>query len=165
MSLLAVFKVQGLTWERSWAHGRVSRSQRSRLLTFPSFLGFGGPSSSLLAVFAGLYRVWRGTFAHPLLTSMMGLTPWNFDVQATPLANVLLLLGSTLALYKLSGHILRDYILVPRITILNDIPKLHLPRSDKIRGRVVVCGGRSGVELPGGFPLANLALITVSLVC
>ncbi|KAG8909668.1 hypothetical protein FRC00_009679, partial [Tulasnella sp. 408] len=73
----------------------------------------------------------------------MGFTPFNFDVQAdgSPLANVLLLLGSTLALYKLSGHILRDYILVPKITILNDIPKLHLPRSDKIRGRVVICGG------------------------
>ncbi|KAG8918859.1 hypothetical protein FRC01_001616 [Tulasnella sp. 417] len=74
---------------------------------------------------------------------MVDFTRWNFDVQAdvAPLANVLLLLGSTLALYKLSGHVLRDYILVPKVTILKDIQKLHLPRSEKIRGRVVICGG------------------------
>lgn len=74
---------------------------------------------------------------------MVDLTRWNFDVQAdvAPFANVLLLLGSTLALYKLSGRILRNYVLIPKVTILEDIPNLHLPRSDKIRARVVICGG------------------------
>ncbi|KAG8971967.1 hypothetical protein FRC05_010502 [Tulasnella sp. 425] len=49
---------------------------------------------------------------------------------------------SLAAIYKLAGHVLREYIIIPKTTILKDIDSLHTPRRDgKIPGRVVVCGG------------------------
>ncbi|KAG8913742.1 hypothetical protein FRC01_004408, partial [Tulasnella sp. 417] len=52
---------------------------------------------------------------------------------------------SVIALYKLTGYILRELVLVPKLTILRDVENLHKPRKgSKIPGRAVICGGSVG---------------------
>lgn len=46
------------------------------------------------------------------------------------------------AIVKLSGHLLRQYYFVPKYTFLNDLKNLGKDRSNKLKGRVVICGGR-----------------------
>ncbi|KAG8895307.1 hypothetical protein FRC00_007625, partial [Tulasnella sp. 408] len=47
------------------------------------------------------------------------------------------------ALYKLAGYILRELLLVPKLTILRDVEDLRKARKGpKIPGRAVICGGR-----------------------
>lgn len=50
---------------------------------------------------------------------------------------------AVVALYELTGYVLRELILVPRLTILRDLDDLGKPRKGgKIPGRAIVCGGR-----------------------
>ncbi|KAG8899323.1 hypothetical protein FRC01_010586, partial [Tulasnella sp. 417] len=54
----------------------------------------------------------------------------------------LLIAASIVTIYKIVGHALREYLIIPRTTILKDIDSLHMPREgEKIPGRAVVCGG------------------------
>ncbi|KAG8902023.1 hypothetical protein FRC01_009691, partial [Tulasnella sp. 417] len=72
------------------------------------------------------------------------LSEWvsELDPNGSAAAKTLFVGASVVALYKLAGHVLREYIIIPKTTILRDIDSLHTPRKDgKIRGRAVVCGG------------------------
>ncbi|KAG8899367.1 hypothetical protein FRC00_001523 [Tulasnella sp. 408] len=52
---------------------------------------------------------------------------------------------SVAALYKLTGYVLRELVLVPKLTIQRDVEDLHKPRKGgKIPGRAVICGGSVG---------------------
>ncbi|KAG8899369.1 hypothetical protein FRC00_001525, partial [Tulasnella sp. 408] len=67
------------------------------------------------------------------------------DDQALKTLKVLGAAASVAALYKLAGYILRDLVLVPKLTILWDVEDLHKPRKGgKIPGRAVICGGSVG---------------------
>ena len=46
--------------------------------------------------------------------------------------------------FKTSGYLLRKYVLVPNLTILDDLPNLGRPRkgNKKLGGRAIICGGR-----------------------
>ncbi|KAG8897825.1 hypothetical protein FRC00_003768, partial [Tulasnella sp. 408] len=47
--------------------------------------------------------------------------------------------------YKVAGYIVRDLVLVPKLTIQEDVKNLHKPRRGrKIPGRAVICGGSVG---------------------
>ncbi|KAG9018813.1 hypothetical protein FRB90_009283 [Tulasnella sp. 427] len=59
--------------------------------------------------------------------------------------SALFVAASVVALFKLTGHVLRKYIIIPKTTILKDIDVLNRPRKDgKIPGKVVICGGSIG---------------------
>lgn len=78
---------------------------------------------------------------------MSTLSEWMLGPHMRPssptTAKALVVALSLVAIYKIAGHVLREYIIIPRTTILKDIDSLHTPRRDgKIPGRVVVCGGR-----------------------
>lgn len=63
--------------------------------------------------------------------------------QALTILKTLVAAASVAALYKLTGYILREQVLVPKLTIQRDLEDLHKPRKDrKIPGRAVICGGR-----------------------
>ncbi|KIO25650.1 hypothetical protein M407DRAFT_25024 [Tulasnella calospora MUT 4182] len=64
------------------------------------------------------------------------------DAQALKALKVLGAAASVATLYKLAGYILRELVLVPKLTILRDVEDLHKPRKTrKIPGRAVICGG------------------------
>ncbi|KAG9047419.1 hypothetical protein FS837_002275 [Tulasnella sp. UAMH 9824] len=68
------------------------------------------------------------------------------DHQAVEALKALGTAASVVALYKLAGYILRELVLVPKLTILRDVEDLRKPRKGgKIPGRAVVCGGRLAV--------------------
>ncbi|KIO18264.1 hypothetical protein M407DRAFT_32070 [Tulasnella calospora MUT 4182] len=67
------------------------------------------------------------------------------DPQALTALKALGAAASVAALYKLAGYILRELVLVPKLTILRDVEDLHKPRKGpKIPGRAVICGGSVG---------------------
>ncbi|KAG9047421.1 hypothetical protein FS837_002277 [Tulasnella sp. UAMH 9824] len=67
------------------------------------------------------------------------------DAQALKALKALGAVASVAALYKLAGYILRELVLVPKLTILRDVEDLHKPRKGrKIPGRAVICGGSVG---------------------
>ncbi|KAG8906410.1 hypothetical protein FRC00_012603 [Tulasnella sp. 408] len=75
---------------------------------------------------------------------MSMLSEWvsELDPNGSAAAKTLFVAASVVALYKLTGHVLREYIIIPKTTILKDINSLHAPRRDgKIPGRAVICGG------------------------
>ena len=81
----------------------------------------------------------------PLAQPMSTLSEWVSELHpnGSTAAKTLFVAASVIALYKLTGHVLREYIIIPRTTILRDIDLLHIPRRDgKIPGRAVICGGR-----------------------
>ncbi|KAG9048359.1 hypothetical protein FS837_000162 [Tulasnella sp. UAMH 9824] len=75
---------------------------------------------------------------------MSGPIEWFPELHPTgPVATKsLLIAASIVTIYKVIGHVLREYIIIPKTTILKDIDTLHTPRrGGKIPGRAVVCGG------------------------
>ncbi|KAG8913449.1 26S proteasome regulatory subunit 8, partial [Tulasnella sp. 417] len=67
------------------------------------------------------------------------------DPQAFKVLKALGAAASAFALYKLAGYILRELVLVPKLTILRDVEDLNKPRKcRKIPGRAVICGGSVG---------------------
>lgn len=67
------------------------------------------------------------------------------DPHASKALKALGVAASAVALYKLAGYVLRELMLVPKLTILRDVEDLHKPRKGgKIPGRVIICGGSVG---------------------
>ncbi|KAG8971959.1 hypothetical protein FRC05_010494 [Tulasnella sp. 425] len=67
------------------------------------------------------------------------------DPHASKALKALGVAVSAVALYKLAGYILRELMLVPKLTILRDVEDLHkLRKGGKIPGRVIICGGSVG---------------------
>ncbi|KAG9047422.1 hypothetical protein FS837_002278 [Tulasnella sp. UAMH 9824] len=65
--------------------------------------------------------------------------------QAFQALKALTTAASAAFLYKLAGYIVRDLVLVPKLTIQEDVKDLHKPRKGpKIPGRAVICGGSVG---------------------
>lgn len=65
------------------------------------------------------------------------------DPQDSKTLKALAATASIALLYKLAGYIVRDLVLVPKLTIQEDVKDLHKPRKGrKIPGRAVICGGR-----------------------
>lgn len=68
--------------------------------------------------------------------------PTAISTAGTWQLGIATLLGLLLVL-RLLGNLARKFILVPKLTIMADLPKLGQDRQDgKIAGRVVICGGR-----------------------
>ncbi|KAG8993688.1 hypothetical protein FRB90_000621 [Tulasnella sp. 427] len=67
------------------------------------------------------------------------------DPRASKTIKALGVATSAAVIYKLAGYVLRELILVPKLTILKDVEELHKPRKGgRIPGRVVICGGSVG---------------------
>lgn len=72
----------------------------------------------------------------------------NLPWLASPTSNLsfmtvpAMLLGVILAV-NLLGKLIRKTVLIPKLTIMDDLPNVGRKRADgKIKGRAVVCGGR-----------------------
>ncbi|KAG8897824.1 hypothetical protein FRC00_003767 [Tulasnella sp. 408] len=67
------------------------------------------------------------------------------STQTPNILKTLVATASVAALYKLTGYVLRELVLVPKLTIQRDVEDLHKPRKGgKIPGRAVICGGSVG---------------------
>lgn len=73
-----------------------------------------------------------------LTDSLPSITPFNVGAS-------LLCIGGLTIFPTLLGRALRNYVLVPKLTFLGDLPRLGRAREGgKLPGSAVVCGGRYG---------------------